>query len=74
MCLKIFGDESSSNFLKSLFGIIVFKVLEFCWYVLLTRLQRTSITSLISNCGLFSPLFTYLCFCQYFEVVSYFHI
>ena len=46
--------EVSNNLSNDLIGINVCKSLEFCWYSLLTILQWTNTTLVISKCGTFS--------------------
>ena len=53
--------EISNRTPNGLFGINVYKTLQSCWQSLLTKLQCTNITSVISKCGIFSPFFIF-CF------------
>ena len=50
-----FVGEISSKLSNGLFGTNVYKTLESCWWLLLTILQGTNTTSVISRCGTFSP-------------------
>ena len=47
--------EISNKLPNGLFGTKVYKTLESCWSSLLTILQWTNTTSVISRCGTFSP-------------------
>ena len=44
-----FVDEVSNKLPNDLSGTNVYNTLEFCWYSLLTILQRTSVTSVNSR-------------------------
>ena len=50
-----FFDEIPSNWPNDLLGTNVYKTLESCWQLLLTVLQCTNTTSVISKWGTFSP-------------------
>ena len=50
-----FVGEISNKLPNGLFGTNVYKTLESCWQSLLTVIQRTNTTSVISRCGTFSP-------------------
>ena len=57
--LKVFknkkvSDEISNNWLNDLLGINIYKTLKPCWLSLLTILQWTNTTSVISKWGIFS--------------------
>ena len=51
-----FVREISNKLPNGLFGINVYKTIESCWISLLTILQWTNITCVVSRCGTFSPL------------------
>ena len=53
--IKFLG-ETSNNWPNDLLGTNVYKTLESCWWSLLTILQCTNTTSLISKWGLFPPI------------------
>ena len=50
-----FVGDISNKLPRGLFGTNVYKTLESCWESLLTILQWTNTTSVISRCGTFSP-------------------
>ena len=50
-----FVGEISNKLPNGLFGTNVYKTLESCWQSLLTVIQRTNTTFVISRCGTFSP-------------------
>ena len=62
--LKVFKNinilgEISNNWPNDLLGINVYNTLELCWWLLLTILQWTNITSLISKWSTFSLFSSY---------------
>ena len=50
-----FQGEISNKWPNDLFERTTYKILEPCWYTLLTLLQCTNTTAVISKSGIFSP-------------------
>ena len=66
--------EISNKLPNDLFGTNVYKTLESCWSLLLTIIQWTNTTSVISRGGTFSPFLSLVILFSALPSNSLFHI